>query len=319
MQTIELKQIDDGYFFQCGICNQFPKLPLECIYCNQWYCYDCRNFLHTKERRGCDCQLEYLELYEPFQQYVYSRLTIKCQICNQLQPINKSKRHQIKCQYQLSNQQLLIDKGFNNFNLIQKSSSQIPCPINHNQTYDSQNFKYCINLKCEQYSLLLLKQSYIQTEKLSEDDIIQVQSIIFQCKLCLDEGNLFLMRQHHLSCKQEIVTCICGLNYKRESLKDHIYQCLKEYIIVNQINNEQISYIINLQIIAFYQQLVQNRHDFQLIFFNKQFQSLDQDYRTWLIMENQIQSISPNPQINLHQNYFSRIDNLMIGVEINSK
>ncbi|KAM3138047.1 hypothetical protein pb186bvf_009942 [Paramecium bursaria] len=255
-------------------------IGMECIYCNQWYCYDCTNFLHMKKRFGCDCQLEFVELFEPLQQYVYKRLKIRCQICNELQPINQSKRHQIKCQQQLSNQQLLIDKGFTNFNLIQKASIQIPCPINHDQTYDSQNLKYCVNLKCEQCSLLLLKQSNIQIEHLSEDNIIELKSIIFQCKLCLDEGNLFLMRQHHLSCKQEIVTCICGLNYKRESLKDHIYQCLNEQILLNQSNKQQIAYTLNSQYIALYQSVMQNLHDGPVLFFNKQFQSLDQDYGT---------------------------------------
>ncbi|KAM3138037.1 hypothetical protein pb186bvf_009932 [Paramecium bursaria] len=252
--------MDEGYFFQCGICNKFPKLPIECIHCNKWYCYNCKNFLHSNEIRGCNCQFEDLYILEPFQQYVYNRLTIKCQICQVLLPLNQSKKHQIKCEYQQTNQELFNDKQY--------------------QKYEPKIMKYCKNLKYQKCKIFKLLLSDLQLSNLSEDTIIELQSIIFQCKLCLEEGNLFIMRQHHFFCRQVIVNCICGLNYKRELLNDHILQCLKEQVIINQNHYQQVSYALNSQQIAFFQQLRQNLHDFQRIFYTKEFQFYDQNYET---------------------------------------
>ncbi|KAM3138040.1 hypothetical protein pb186bvf_009935 [Paramecium bursaria] len=253
MQRIELKSMKEGYYFQCGICNQFPEIAVECKYCNKLYCFTCSQSIHSYEKRGCVCRLKDLEMMESFQQYVYSRLTIKCQICKEVIKLN------------VNYKQLLKDKLFENFNLIQKNNTQMPCQAIHNDILDPSSYNYQNQFNCQKFQLF----QYQLKEFQSEDEITQLQSILFSCELCQQEGSIYLMRQHHLICKQQLVSCICGLKEKRELITVHILKCLEYELNYHQNQKQQIQLSINLQQIAFNQQLIENGH------------VSHQDFETW--------------------------------------
>ncbi|KAM3138034.1 hypothetical protein pb186bvf_009929 [Paramecium bursaria] len=258
MQTIILKSIDEGYFFQCGICSLFPDIAVECNYCNKLYCLPCTQVVHSQEKRGCVCQLQNFVNMGPFQQYVYNRLAINCQICNEVIPLKKSKKHQIKCQNKLSNHQLSNDILDTNLSLIQSNPFQLQFILNHNENTLHLNYKYQNFLNCLKCHLFQYFKSGFQN--LTEDTIIQLQSVLFKCRICQQEGSIFIMRQHHLFCEQEIVSCICGLIKKRELLTEHMQECLESEISNYENLNSQIAFTINLQQIAFNQQLKLNNY-----------------------------------------------------------
>ncbi|KAM3138044.1 hypothetical protein pb186bvf_009939 [Paramecium bursaria] len=262
---MELKSLEEGFFFLCGRCSQFPEIAVECNLCYQVYCFTCKQYLHLQEKRGCYCSLTNHEILQPFQQFVYDRLTIKCLLCTELIPLNKMKKHKIKCQNKISKLQ------FNNINEIQMKTFYTFCQMNRHEQLDTQNFRNMINISCQKCHV----QQYSQrSQNLSEDSIIQLKSAVYQCQLCQYE-------EHHLLCKQEVVECICGSKIKRNILKNHINLCMSEEITKYQNQKEQISSTINLQYIAFHQQLLQNRHVSKIIKTHNQFQGFNQDFETW--------------------------------------